>query len=163
MNPTTRSSIHALVAAFLAIACIIAPVASAEPVESAWQAMVRENPNLAETLLQEVDKYVADPLCGFAVSTQTWIDMLRALDRISNPRNVAKVPKGKPLYLMAGDQDPVGDFGKGVKRLHEAWPNGTRPKAAHRRCCRTKSLRILSFFPSPIAMTMSASAAHEKS
>lgn len=69
----------------------------------------------------EVDKYVADPLCGFAVSTQVWIDMLAALDRISNPRNVAKVPKGIPLYLFAGDRDPVGDYGKGVKRLYEAY------------------------------------------
>jgi alpha-beta hydrolase superfamily lysophospholipase len=69
----------------------------------------------------EVDKYVADPLCGFAVSTQVWIDMLAALDRISNPRNVAKVPKGIPLYLFAGDRDPVGDYGNGVKRLYEAY------------------------------------------
>ncbi len=69
----------------------------------------------------EVDKYVADPLCGFAVSTQVWIDMLAALDRISNPRNVAKVPKGMPLYLFAGDRDPVGDYGKGVKRLRDAY------------------------------------------
>lgn len=70
---------------------------------------------------EEVDKYVADPLCGFAVSTQVWIDMLAALDRISNPRNVAKVPKGMPLYLFAGARDPVGDYGKGVKRLQEAY------------------------------------------
>ena len=69
----------------------------------------------------EVDKYVADPLCGFAVSTQVWIDMLAALDRISNPKNVAKVPKGTPLYLFAGDRDPVGDFGKGMKKLHDAY------------------------------------------
>ena len=69
----------------------------------------------------EVDKYVADPLCGFAVSTQVWIDMLAALDRVSNPRNVAKVPKGMPLYLFAGDRDPVGDFGKGVTRLRDAY------------------------------------------
>ena len=69
----------------------------------------------------EVDKYVADPLCGFAVSTQVWIDMLRALDRISNPSNVAKVPKDMPLYLFAGDRDPVGDNGKGMKRLYEAY------------------------------------------
>jgi alpha-beta hydrolase superfamily lysophospholipase len=70
---------------------------------------------------KEVDKYVADPLCGFAVSTQVWIDMLAALDRIANPRNVAKVPKGMPLYLFAGDRDPVGDFGKGMKKLYDAY------------------------------------------
>ncbi|MGD8607795.1 MAG: lysophospholipase [Myxococcales bacterium] len=69
----------------------------------------------------EVDAYVADPLCGFAVSTQVWIDMLQALDRIAKPSNVAKVPKDKPLYLFAGDRDPVGDFGKGMKRLHDAY------------------------------------------
>ena len=70
---------------------------------------------------EEVDKYVADPLCGFAVSTQTWLDLLNALDRIANPSNIAKVPKGMPLYLFAGDQDPVGDFGKGMKRLYDAY------------------------------------------
>jgi alpha-beta hydrolase superfamily lysophospholipase len=69
----------------------------------------------------EVDKYIADPLLGFAVSTQTWLDLLNALDRISNPRNVAKVPKSMPLYLFAGDRDPVGDFGKGMKRLYDAY------------------------------------------
>jgi alpha-beta hydrolase superfamily lysophospholipase len=70
---------------------------------------------------EEVDKYVADPLMGFAVSTQTWLDLLNALDRIANPNNVAKVPKGMPLYLFAGDQDPVGDKGKGMKNLYDAY------------------------------------------
>jgi len=70
---------------------------------------------------EQVDKYVADPLCGFAVSTQVWIDMLRALDRIANPSNIAKVPKSMPLYLFAGDQDPVGDCGKGMKRLYDTY------------------------------------------
>ncbi len=69
----------------------------------------------------EVDAYIADPLMGFAVSTQTWLDMLNALDRIADPKNTAKVPKGLPLYLFAGDQDPVGDKGRGMKRLHDAY------------------------------------------
>ncbi|MGB5374587.1 MAG: lysophospholipase [Polyangiales bacterium] len=69
----------------------------------------------------EVDKYVADPLMGFAVSTQTWLDLLNALDRISKPSNVAKVPKDKLLYLFAGNQDPAGDFGKGMKNLYDAY------------------------------------------
>ena len=70
---------------------------------------------------EEVDKYVQDPLCGFAVSTQVWIDMLAALDRIAKPSNIAKVPKGMPLYLFAGGRDPVGDFGKGMKNLYDAY------------------------------------------
>ncbi|MGB3050170.1 MAG: lysophospholipase [Polyangiales bacterium] len=69
----------------------------------------------------EVDKYVADPLMGFAVSTQTWLDLLIGLDRISKPSNVAKVPQDKPLYLFAGEQDPVGDNSKGMKNLHDAY------------------------------------------
>jgi len=70
---------------------------------------------------EEVDKYVADPLCGFAASTQAYIDILRAFDRVANPSNVSKVPKDMPLYLFAGDQDPFGDFGKGMKRLYDAY------------------------------------------
>jgi len=69
----------------------------------------------------EVDKYVADPLCGFAVSSQAWLDLITALERINKPSNVAKVPKDMPLYLFAGDRDPVGERGKGVKRLYDAY------------------------------------------
>ena len=69
----------------------------------------------------EVDKYVADPLCGFDVSTQVWFDMLAGLERINKPSNVAKVPKDIPIYIFAGDRDPVGDSGKGVTRLYEAY------------------------------------------
>jgi alpha-beta hydrolase superfamily lysophospholipase len=70
---------------------------------------------------EEVDKYIADPLLGFAASTQTWLDLLNALNRIANPSNVAKIPKSMPLYLFAGDRDQVGDSGKGMKSLHDAY------------------------------------------
>lgn len=69
----------------------------------------------------EVDVYVADPLMGFAVSTQTWVDMLDALGRLADPRKVDKIPKDMPIYLFAGDRDPVGDFGKGVRNLQELY------------------------------------------
>jgi len=70
---------------------------------------------------EEVDAYIADPLLGFPVSTQTWLDMLNALDRIADPSNVARIPKALPLYLFAGDRDPVGDSGTGMKRLRDAY------------------------------------------
>jgi alpha-beta hydrolase superfamily lysophospholipase len=69
----------------------------------------------------EVDRYVADPLLGFEVSTQTWVDLLAALGRIADRSNVARIPQAMPLYLFAGDRDPVGEFGKGMRRLHDAY------------------------------------------
>jgi alpha-beta hydrolase superfamily lysophospholipase len=70
---------------------------------------------------REVDAYIADPLCGFMASTQTWLEMLRAVGRIASPENVAKVPKDMPLYLFAGDKDPVGFKGAGMERLRDAY------------------------------------------
>ena len=55
------------------------------------------------------------------MTTQVWLDMLNALNRIANPSNVAKVPKAMPLYLLAGDRDQVGNDGKGMKSLYDAY------------------------------------------
>lgn len=65
----------------------------------------------------EVDKYIADPLCGFRVSNQLWIDLLGGLIEIANPSNLACLPPELPFFLLGGDQDPVGRFGKGLPAL----------------------------------------------
>lgn len=67
----------------------------------------------------EVDKYVADPLCGFRVSNQLWIDLLGGLIGISDAKNLARIPQGLPVMVFGGDQDPVGKRGKGLARLAE--------------------------------------------
>lgn len=71
---------------------------------------------------KEVDLYVDDPLCGFASTNQTWVDLLDALDTLVHvPENQARIPKDKPIYLFAGDKDPVGEMGASVKRLFAAY------------------------------------------
>ncbi len=70
---------------------------------------------------REVDLYVDDPLCGFAVTTQTWIDLLDALGDLTSPRHLARIDRDLPIYVLAGTKDPVGDFGRGVRRLVEAY------------------------------------------
>jgi alpha-beta hydrolase superfamily lysophospholipase len=65
----------------------------------------------------EVDRYVADPLCGFAVTVATWISVLDALPSLATAEAIARMPKDKPLYVFAGTHDAVGDFGRGVTRL----------------------------------------------
>lgn len=70
---------------------------------------------------EQVDAYIMDPLCGFACTTQTWVDFLDGLFELASPENVAKVPKDKPLYLFAGGEDPVGEKGVGVRRLRDQY------------------------------------------
>lgn len=63
----------------------------------------------------EVDKYVADPLCGFETTTQGWIDVLSLVIEMQRPERVARMSKSLPVYLLSGDQDPVGGRGRGVE------------------------------------------------
>jgi alpha-beta hydrolase superfamily lysophospholipase len=69
----------------------------------------------------EVDKYVADPLCGFALTTQGWADVFSGVANIERMDNIRRVPPGLPIYLFSGDQDPVGRETRGVLWLIEKY------------------------------------------
>jgi alpha-beta hydrolase superfamily lysophospholipase len=56
----------------------------------------------------EVDKYIADPLCGFPFTVQLAVDLLDALGPIAARETVARVPKALPIYIFSGARDPVG-------------------------------------------------------
>lgn len=69
---------------------------------------------------EEVDAYIADPLCGFPVSTESWRDMFGLLARLAAAESHRRVPAATPIYLMSGSEDPVGGR-RGVERLAAAW------------------------------------------
>jgi len=69
----------------------------------------------------EVDKYVADPLCGFPLTAQAWIDVFHGLARVEQDAFIADMRPSLPLYLFAGDQDPVGPKTKAVPWLLAAY------------------------------------------
>lgn len=52
----------------------------------------------------EVDKYVADPACGWQGQPFKGMDTLRAA---SDPAEVARVRAGLPIFIFSGDLDPV--------------------------------------------------------
>jgi alpha-beta hydrolase superfamily lysophospholipase len=55
----------------------------------------------------EVDKYVADPLCGFPATVQLWIDLLEGWRAASRPEHRARIPRTLPIYVISGSRDPV--------------------------------------------------------
>ncbi|MEJ6502577.1 MAG: alpha/beta hydrolase [Rhodobacterales bacterium] len=65
----------------------------------------------------EVDLYVADPLCGFAASTGLWLDLLGAVKFGGDDQNLARLPKGLPVHLLGGGDDPCSDKGRAMQRL----------------------------------------------
>ncbi|MGQ7958758.1 lysophospholipase [Pseudomonas sp. SP16.1] len=67
----------------------------------------------------EVDRYVADPLCGFICTTQLWCDLLGGLQQITPPANLAQIDAGLPLLVIGGGRDPVS-AGKRLADLADA-------------------------------------------
>ncbi len=65
----------------------------------------------------EVDKYVADPWCGFVFSNRLVADMMGGMAEMWRPENEATIPKTLPLLIFCGEEDPVGTNTETVKQL----------------------------------------------
>ncbi len=68
-----------------------------------------------------VDRYIDDPLCGFDATIGLARDMLTGIRMIEQPENLGKMNKDLPVWFFAGDHDPVGNMGQGVRRVAEAF------------------------------------------
>lgn len=62
-----------------------------------------------------VDAYIADDKCGFMFSVGGYATLLDLTAEVVTPACAANVPKDLPVFFVAGDGDPVGDMGVGVK------------------------------------------------
>ena len=54
-----------------------------------------------------VDAYIADPRCGFGIDTDAAKDMFAGARRMAEPGQVGAVRPDLPLYIAAGELDPV--------------------------------------------------------
>jgi len=63
---------------------------------------------------QNVDDYVADPLLGFPFSNQGYRDLITMNKVMCLPEAFEGCRNDLPLFFVAGNDDPVGAYGKGV-------------------------------------------------
>jgi alpha-beta hydrolase superfamily lysophospholipase len=68
----------------------------------------------------EVDKYVADPLCGFPLTNQLAADLVAALADLASPKAAARIPKTLPIYGFGGARDPGGARLQGLLDVYRA-------------------------------------------
>jgi len=67
-----------------------------------------------------VEKYDADPWCGFTFTVNGFLTLFTLLDRLNSKKNLNKIPKDLPIFMISGAEDSVGENGKGVKRVYDS-------------------------------------------
>ncbi len=68
-----------------------------------------------------VDMYNAHAHCIFTFTVNGNKTLFDALTFIQKKDNIAKLPKELPIFIIAGGQDPVGDYGKGVIDIYKSY------------------------------------------
>ncbi len=63
--------------------------------------------------------YSDDPLCGFTCSNRFYRDFFKGLKALYTKKYIAGLRKDLPVLLASGALDPVGEQGKGVRRLYD--------------------------------------------
>ena len=67
------------------------------------------------------NQYVDDPLCGYTFTVGGYYQMFEGMKVLDTKGSVGKIRKDIPVFFVAGADDPVGDFGKGVQKVYEKY------------------------------------------
>lgn len=67
----------------------------------------------------EVDKYIDDPYCGTVFTCSFYRDLFAAVEFVNSVECVNPYRKTLPIYIFSGSMDPVGNYGKGIKKVEE--------------------------------------------
>ena len=68
-----------------------------------------------------VKKYDEDPLSGFIFTVNGYKTLLEFCSRSRDKKLLGSIPKSLPMLIVSGQEDPVGEFGKGVTRVSELY------------------------------------------
>lgn len=70
---------------------------------------------------ENVQRYIDDPKCGCGSTNGFYREFFKGLNRLHSPRFLSKIRKDLPILLIAGKDDPVGNYGKGVLNLEKTY------------------------------------------
>ncbi|MBW7457839.1 alpha/beta fold hydrolase [Paenibacillus sepulcri] len=69
----------------------------------------------------EVDRFIDDEQCGFVFTAAGFRDMFDGLLYITKKSNIRHMPRNLPIVMLSGQDDPVGAYGKTVKRAYRSF------------------------------------------
>jgi alpha-beta hydrolase superfamily lysophospholipase len=71
--------------------------------------------------LAQVDAYVADPLCGFKLKPESLMSLGMSAMRLADLKELRRIRNDLPIYIFAGDADPVNRKLEWLKPLAERY------------------------------------------
>ena len=69
--------------------------------------------------VKELDQYREDTLCREHISSGLFWQLLGAMKKTGTVEYFRRWNEELPILLLSGQQDPVGDFGKGVRQVEK--------------------------------------------
>ena len=81
--------------------------------EFAWLSKNEEN----------VKEYSSCKYCGYGSSNGFYYELLNGNAKLFNKKNIQNIRKSMPILVIAGEDDPVGAFGKGPRELEKMYKN----------------------------------------
>ena len=70
---------------------------------------------------ENVRAYYEDPRCNFLFTLNGYFALLSTIKFDVRKKNIEAIPKDLPILIVSGDDDPVGQLGKGVKKTYNAF------------------------------------------
>lgn len=64
-----------------------------------------------------VGQYIHDPYCGFICSVSMYRDILKLVKNAISPYCVRNTRTDLPIFIISGEMDPVGGYGKDIYRF----------------------------------------------
>ncbi len=67
------------------------------------------------------DEYMNDPYCNFIFTVNGYYHMFGGMKFLERRENIDRICKHLPLLFVSGEDDPVGGFGKGVRKAYQKY------------------------------------------
>lgn len=80
--------------------------------KTAWDWLSRDEKKVAQ--------YMADSGCGFTFTVNGFGALFGLIARLYEADNLKHIPKKLPVFMASGTDDPVGDYGKGVRKAYDS-------------------------------------------
>lgn len=84
-----------------------------EPSRTKFDWLSREESN--------VDRYIADPMCGFIFTVNGFATLFKLIYNCSDTEKLNNIPKNLPIMLIAGADDPVGNYGRSIEKVYKSY------------------------------------------